>query len=41
MYDVRPDDQSFVMLRISDVAAATELIWVENWAEELRRRVPN
>ena len=41
MYDVRPDDQSFVMLRISEQAAATELIWVENWAEELRERVGN
>ena len=35
MYDVSPDDQSFVMLRISDEDAATELIWVENWAPEI------
>ena len=41
MYDVRSDDQSFVMLRISDQAAATELIWVDNWAEELRGREEN
>ena len=41
MYDVRPDDQSFVMRRISDQAADTELILVDNWAEELRERVEN
>ena len=41
MYDVRPDDQEFVMLRISDEAADTELIWVENWFEELRQRMGN
>lgn len=41
MYDVRPDDQSFVMLRISEQAAATELNWVENWAEELAQRASN
>ena len=40
MYDVSPDDQRFVMLRI-DAVEDTELIWVENWAEELRERVPN
>jgi serine/threonine-protein kinase len=41
MYDVRPDDQQFVMLRINDEAEANQLILVENWAEELRERVPN
>ena len=40
MYDVSPNDQRFVMLRI-DAVEDTELIWVENWAEELRERVPN
>ena len=40
MYDVAPDDQRFVMLRIGDDedAAASEFILVENWAEELRGR---
>ena len=40
MYDVSPDDQRFVMLRIGDDqnTAASELILVENWAEELRER---
>jgi hypothetical protein len=34
---VTPDDQRFVMLRIGDEnAVASELILVENWAEELR-----
>ena len=37
LYDVTPDDQRFVMLRIGDEnAVASELILVENWAEELR-----
>ena len=41
MYDVSPDDQQFVMLRIDAEAEDTELILVENWTEELRQRVPN
>ena len=44
MYDVSPDDQRFVMLRIGDVEtaiAAPELIVVENWFEELKERVEN
>ena len=43
MYDVTPDDQRFVMLRIGNEenALAPELILVENWAEELRERVGN
>jgi Tol biopolymer transport system component len=41
VYDVSPDDQRFVMLRIDAELGSTELILVENWAEELRQRVPN
>ena len=42
MYDVSPDDQRFVMLRIGATeTAAAELILVENWAEELRGRAGN
>jgi serine/threonine-protein kinase len=42
MYDVSPDDQRFVMLRIDDRRATTsELILVENWFEELRQRMGN
>ena len=41
MYDVSADDQRFVMLRIGVVGSDSELILVENWAEELRERVPN
>ncbi len=43
MYDVSPDDQRFVMLRIGDEerAAASELILVTNWFEELRQRMGN
>ena len=42
LYDVTPDDQRFVMLRIGDRenAVASELILVENWVEELRQRSP-
>ena len=42
MYDVTPDDQRFVMLRIgAEVAAAAEVILVTNFFEELKRLVPN
>ncbi len=43
MYDVRPDDQRFVMLRIEDedLESDTELILVTNWFEELRQRMGN
>ncbi len=42
MYDVSRDDQRFVMLRFGDEGADdTELILVENWAEELRERGGN
>jgi len=40
-YDVSPDDQRFVMFRLSDLAAVSELILVENWAEALRARAEN
>ncbi len=41
MYDVSPDDQRFVMLRIDAEFGSTELILVENFFVELRQRVPN
>ena len=42
LYDVRPDDQSFVMLRIGDEqTAVSELILVQNFFEELRQRMGN
>ncbi len=43
LYDVTPDDQRFVMLRIGDRenAVTSELILVENWFEELRQRMGN
>ena len=40
-YDVSLDDQQFVMLRIDDEGTGSELIWVQNWAEELRQRLGN
>ena len=42
MYDVSPDDQRFVMLRMGDdETGAFELILVVNWFEELRQRMSN
>ena len=40
-YDVSPDDQRFVMLSFGNVDSSAEIIWIENWFEELKRRVPN
>ena len=40
MYDVSPDDQRFVMLRMGEEGVDdTELILVQNFFEELRERV--
>ena len=40
MYDVTPDDQRFLMVRIArDDESPTRLILVENWFEELKERV--
>ena len=40
LYDIDPDDQRFVMLRRVQ-AEPGELIWVENWFEELKAKVGN
>ena len=41
-YDVSLNNQRFVMLRIDDDGTgASELILVENWAEELPERIAN
>lgn len=39
MYDVSPDDQRFIMLRVGEQGARGELILVQNWLEELRDRL--
>jgi hypothetical protein len=39
-YDVGPDDQRFVMLRQLP-SAPSELIWIENFFEELKEKVGN
>jgi Tol biopolymer transport system component len=39
-YDVAPGDQRFLMLRILPDTTASDLIVVENFLEELRRKVP-
>ena len=41
-YDVTPDDERFIMIRqAGEVGAGTQLIWVQNFFEELKARVPN
>ena len=40
-YDVSPDDQRFVMLSIGGGDSSAEIVWIENWIEELKERVPN
>jgi serine/threonine-protein kinase len=37
-YDVAPDDSRFVMIRSVAPSAETELVLVQNWAEELKAR---
>jgi hypothetical protein len=40
-YDVTPDGRRFLMMKSSEPeAAATEIQFVTNWIEELKRRVP-
>ncbi len=41
-YDVSPDGQRFLMLKPSEAAeaASTQIVVVQNWFEELKRRVP-
>ena len=44
-YDIAPDDQRFLMARLSGGLGGpdddTRFILVENWFEELRQMVPN
>ncbi len=40
-YDVTPDDQRFVMIRRRDGGDAGEVIFVENFFEELKAKVGN
>ena len=40
LYDISPDDQRFVMFRLVQ-AEQGELIWVDNWFEELKEKVGN
>jgi hypothetical protein len=37
-YDVAPDDRRFVMIRSVAPSVETELVLVQNWAEELKTR---
>ena len=40
-YDIHPDGKRFLMIKRSqEDVPTTELIVVENWSEELKRRVP-
>jgi hypothetical protein len=40
MFDVSPDGQRFLMVESSQAPAATQITVVQNWFEELNRRVP-
>jgi hypothetical protein len=41
-YDVSPDGQRFLMPQaVEQETAATQLIVVQNWFEELKRRAPS
>ena len=40
-YDIHPDGEQFLMIKkVEEEVPRTELIVVENWFEELKRRVP-
>ena len=39
-YDIAPDGQRFLMIKATDDASAPVIILVQNWLEELKRRVP-
>lgn len=40
-YDVPPDAQRFLMIReIENAPSGTQIVVVQNWFEELKRRVP-
>jgi hypothetical protein len=38
-YDVAPDDRRFLMIREHDGDGRTDLVLVDNWLQELRRKV--
>jgi hypothetical protein len=40
-YDVDPSGERFIMVRQLDEGASGKVIWVLNFFEELRARVPN
>ena len=40
-YDVTPDDERFIMIRRVGGEAGSHLIWVQNFFEELKERMPN
>ena len=43
-YDIHPDGQRFLMIKeapqTEEPSAPAEIIWVQNWSEELKRLVP-
>ena len=40
LYDIAPDDEHFLMLRLEE-RETRELILVQNWFGELKEQVPN
>jgi hypothetical protein len=42
-YDVSPDGQRFLMIKLNEQtpsSSVTQIVVVQNWFEELKRRVP-
>jgi len=39
-YDASPDGQRFLMVKETEVTSANQIVVVQNWVEELKRRVP-
>jgi hypothetical protein len=39
-FDVSPDGRRFIMIKPAATAATSSLVVVQNWTEELKRRVP-
>lgn len=39
-FDVAPDGRRFVMVKSDEVSTLRQVVVVQNWLEELRRRVP-
>jgi hypothetical protein len=39
-YDVAPDGQHFLLVKVGSAADPSRIVVVENWTDELKHRVP-